>query len=233
METKLPRTIGFIMDGNRRFAKEASLPTLEGHRLGGQVLIDSMEYFSRAGVEHLVYFAFSTENWNRETNEVEYLMQLFGEYLKEIKQKISNREEGEPKLRIRFIGQREDFTPELQSQMDDLEISSEAYGDVVTTVWIALSYGGRAEIIEAVNVAIGGGKAVDEKAFEKLLWTAALPDPDMIVRTSGEMRLSNFLTWSSVYSELYFIKKHWPALTETDFKDILSEYAKRERRHGR
>ncbi len=233
METKLPRTIGFIMDGNRRFAKEAGLPTLEGHRRGGQVLFDSMEYFSRAGVEHLVYFAFSTENWNRESSEVEYLMQLFGDYLKEIKQKISSRTADEPAIRIRFIGQRDDFSGELQAAMDDLEISSDAYGDATTTVWIALSYGGRTEIIEAVNVAIGGGKAVDEKAFEKLLWTAALPDPDIIVRTSGEMRLSNFLTWRSVYSELYFIKKHWPALTEADFKDILEEYATRERRHGR
>jgi undecaprenyl diphosphate synthase len=230
---KLPNCLGFIMDGNRRFAKEAGLPTLEGHRRGGQVLIDSMRYFSKAKIPHLVYFAFSTENWNRSEDEVSYLMKLFGEYLEEIKKEIKSKAKEDAPFKIRFIGRREDFDTEMQFKMNELELIGEAYDKDSTTVWIALSYGGRAEIIEAVNVAIGGGRAVTEALFEKLLWTAELPEADMIVRTGGEMRLSNFLTWRSVYSELYFIEKHWPSLTEVDFKDILNEYAKRERRHGR
>jgi undecaprenyl diphosphate synthase len=114
--------------------------------------------------------------------------------------------------------------------MNELEEKSRAHTG--TTIWIALSYGGRAEIIQAVNQAIKNGTEVDEKSFEALLWTAGMPDPDMIIRTSGEERLSNFLSWQSAYSEFYFIEKHWPALTEADFKDILLQYETRQRRHG-
>lgn len=232
MESK-PTCIGFIMDGNRRFAKDASLPTFEGHRRGGKVLIDSIHYFRKQNIQHLVYYAFSTENWNRTKEEVAYLMELFSAYLSDLKKEVLNRNAGESAIGIRIIGRREDFSAELQAQMNELEELSVATGDVATTVWIALSYGGRAELIEAINVAIGQGRAVTEESFSPLLWTGEMPDADIIVRTGGEQRLSNFLTWRSVYSELYFIDKYWPALTATDFKDILDEYAKRERRHGR
>jgi undecaprenyl diphosphate synthase len=131
---------------------------------------------------------------------------------------------------VRIVGRREDFSASLQKQMSDLEEKSVLH--IGTTVWIALSYGGRAEIIAAVNQAVESGVKVDEISFKNLLWTAELPDPDMIVRTSGEQRLSNFLTWGSAYSEFYFIEKHWPALTKDDLKDILLEYEKRERRQG-
>lgn len=219
------------MDGNRRWAKERGLPTFDGHKQGGQVLAHSIEWVCEARIPHVVYYAFSTENWKRSKEEVSYLMDLFGEYLENLDSVFS---EGAYKEKVRFqiIGRKRDFSEKLQKQMTELENKSAGFEDVTTTVWIALSYGGRAEIVEAVNKALKNGEEVTEATFAKLLSTSEMPDPDMIVRTSGEQRLSNFLTWKSVYSEFYFIKKHWPALTKSDFADILSEYERRERRQG-
>jgi undecaprenyl diphosphate synthase len=225
METTKPTCIGFIMDGNRRWAKDQGLPTLEGHKRGHEVFIEYVRFLRDEGIAHGVFYAFSTENWKRSKEEVDYLMGLFSAVLENLAKTLD--EEG---VRIRIVGRREDFSPELQTQMNELEEKSRAYTG--TTIWIALSYGGRAEIVEAVNLAIAKGEPVDEVSFARLLWTAELPDPDIIMRTSGEQRLSNFLMWKSAYSELYFIDKHWPALSKTDFMDILSEYAKRERRQG-
>ena len=129
-----------------------------------------------------------------------------------------------------MIGRRGDLPQSLHKLIVEVEEKSAEYND--TTIWVALSYGGRSEIVEAVNHAIEKGELVTEENFEAVLWTAEMPDPDMIVRTSGEQRLSNFVTWKSVYSELYFIDKHWPALTKADFDDILHEYEQRERRKG-
>ncbi|MEY2665538.1 MAG: hypothetical protein RLZZ480_643 [Candidatus Parcubacteria bacterium] len=213
------------MDGNRRWAKEQNLPTLEGHRRGHDVFLDIVKWTRDATIPHAVFYAFSTENWKRSEEEVAYLMALFSELLGTMAKQLT--EEG---VRVRVIGRREDFSPELQQQMKDVE--EKTARSTGTTIWIALSYGGRAEIVEAVNEAVRQGKEVDETSFETLLWTAEMPDPDMIIRTSGEERLSNFLTWKSAYSEFYFIEKHWPALTKSDFDDILAEYANRERRHG-
>ena len=224
-EQTKPQCLGFIMDGNRRWAKEQNLPTLEGHQKGLDVFLDAVRFVRDEKIPHAVFYAFSTENWNRAESEVAYLMKLFSGLLARMSEELA--EQG---VRVRIVGRREDFSSELQKQMSELEKKSLEYTD--TTIWIALSYGGRAELIEAVNEAIKNGNVVDEISFEKLLWTTGLPDPDMIVRTSGEERLSNFLTWKSVYSEFYFIKKHWPALTKADFKDILLQYEKRQRRHG-
>lgn len=216
--------IGFIMDGNRRWAKAQGLPTLEGHQKGGEVMRDSIKWVQEACIPHAVYYAFSTENWQRSEAEVSYLMNLFSIELE--------RQLQEKNIRVRIIGRREDFTTDLQQQIDELERMGEEYKNVSTTIWVALSYGGRAELIEAINQAVAAGETVSEESFERLLSTADMPDPDMIVRTGGEHRLSNFLTWRSVYSELYFIDTYWPALTKDDFKDILSEYETRERRRG-
>jgi undecaprenyl diphosphate synthase len=174
---------------------------------------------------HAVFYAFSTENWKRSTEEVAYLMQLFSELLTRMSDELEARS-----VRVRIVGRRADFSPELQQQMNAIETQSAPY--TTTTIWIALSYGGRAEIVEAVNAAVEQGVLVTETSFKELLWTAELPDPDMIVRTSGEARLSNFLTWGSAYSELHLISKHWPALTKSDFDDILMEYGRRTRRYG-
>ncbi len=220
-----PVCIGFIMDGNRRFAMEQGLSPFEGHTAGQQVFFDFVRYVRDAEIPHAVFYAFSTENWRRDKEEVGYLLELFDSVLKRLDQEIA-----EHGVRVRIIGRRSDFSVSMQEKLTFLEEKSKSYSG--TTVWVALSYGGRAEIVEAVNRAVERGKLVDEDQFAALLSTAELPDPDILVRTSGEQRLSNFLTWKSVYSEFYFIKKHWPALTKDDFEDILAEYAKRQRRHG-
>ena len=221
------------MDGNRRWAKEQGLQTYEGHKKGSEVLSEVVRYVRDANIPHAVFYAFSTENWNRNEQEVAYLMDLFRAYLRDITNKLDTDGVDEQPVIIKVIGRRTDFPQDIQDQMTQLEAKNQEVTDKArTTIWIALSYGGRAEIIAAVNKAIANGEAVDEDSFNQLLWTASLPDPDMIVRTSGEQRLSNFLTWKSVYSELYFIDKHWPALTADDFTDILHEYEQRHRRKG-
>jgi undecaprenyl diphosphate synthase len=225
MSTK-PHCIGFIMDGNRRWAKTAGLPTLEGHRRGHEVFVECVRFLRDEQIEHGVFYAFSTENWQRTKDEVAYLMNLFAEVLGELQSGVE-----EERVRVRIIGNRSDFSTELQQQMTELETKSAQYEG--TTIWIALSYGGRREIVEGVNQAIALGQNVTEESFKNLLWSADLPDPDIIVRTSGEQRLSNFLTWGSVYSELLFLDKHWPALTNDDFKEILQVYESRERRRGK
>lgn len=222
---KTPTCIGFIMDGNRRYAKEHGVSLFAGHEAGQSVFFDVVRYVREAGIPHAVFYAFSTENWSRAKEEVDHLLSLFSALLQRLDETIE--EQG---VRVRVIGRRTDFSKELQERLKELEEKSRAYTG--TTIWVALSYGGRAEIVAAVNEAIKQGTSVDEESFAALLDSAELPDPDLIVRTSGEQRLSNFLTWKSTYSELYFIKKHWPALTKNDFDDILAEYEKRERRHG-
>jgi undecaprenyl diphosphate synthase len=226
MENKKPTCLGFIMDGNRRWAKEQSLPTLEGHKKGlDDVFLKIVQFVRDANIPHAVFYAFSTENWKRSEEEVTYLMELFSGLLAKLQEELEERG-----VRVRMVGRREDFSVTLQAKMKELEEKSSRFSG--TTIWVALSYGGRAEIVQAVNKAIDLGKPVDEESLGKLLWTVGMPDPDMIVRTSGEQRLSNFLPWQSAYSEFYFIEKHWPALTKNDFDDILAEYARRERRQG-
>lgn len=220
-----PQCLGFIMDGNRRWAKEHGLLTEEGHTRGMEVFLECVRFVRDKAILHAVFYAFSTENWKRSEEEVAHLMQIFHALIVKMKQTAD-----EERVKVRFVGQREDFTPALQHEMSELETVSSTYDG--TTIWIALSYGGRAEIVAAVNKAVERGEVVNEESFASLLWTADMPDPDMIVRTSGEQRLSNFLTWKSTYSELYFIQKHWPALTKDDFEDILLQYATRERRKG-
>lgn len=219
--------LGFIMDGNRRWAKEQGLPTLVGHKEGGKVMRQSVDWVYEVGITDVVYYAFSTENWQRSKEEVDYLMKLFAEWLVELE---SNQKPGQVKFKI--VGHKSDFSVELQQKMSELETRSDVPGTKLT-VWVALSYGGRAEIVSAVNQAIEIGQTVDEASFGELLWTADMPDPDLIVRTGGEQRLSNFMTWKSVYSELLFMDKYWPSLTKDDFKDILQEYESRERRKGK
>lgn len=213
------------MDGNRRWATEQNLPTLEGHQKGLEVFLDVVRFIRDEEIPHAVFYAFSTENWKRSEGEVGYLMQLFKGLLVRLHEELK-----EKHVRVRIIGSKESFSPDLQTQMQELEEKSAQY--TATTIWIALSYGGRAEIVAAVNKAIENGEVIDEASFKQLLWIADMPDPDMIIRTSGEERLSNFLLWSAAYSEFYFIKKHWPALTKADFNDMLLQYAKRKRRRG-
>lgn len=219
--------MAFIMDGNRRFAKAAGLSLLEGHSKGYEVLSQVVEWVSESGIAHAVFYAFSTENWRRSEKEVEYLMTLVRQVFATIDTTLSP---AKNKIRLRFIGQRTDFAPDIQAHMEEVEKNTAHHEG--TTIWIALSYGGRAEIVAAVKSLVQKDEPVTESAIAKELWTADMPDPDIVVRTSGEQRLSNFLPWQTVYSELFFTPTLWPAFTKDEFTRILSEYANRQRRHG-
>ena len=219
--------VGIILDGNRRWAREKGLSTFEGHKKGLHDALFPIVLHASDKVPHLVVYAFSTENWNRSEEEVTYLMDLFKFFFK----KYVNRLSGE-NIKIRVIGQRDRFSPEIQKLIQEAEEKTK--NNTKMTFWIALSYGGRAEILEAVEKACTLGVHVKtEEDFKKLLWTAEMPDPDIVIRTGGEKRLSNFLLWSIAYSELFFLDKYWPDFTEQDFDDILKQYETRQRRRGR
>lgn len=224
------RCVGFIMDGNRRWAKAQDKSPLEGHSKGGDVFTEIATAIRDAHIPHAVFYAFSTENWSRSPEEVSYLMDLFHKFLDEADRKLSD--DTEKKVHVRIIGRVEDFSADLQKRIAELhERDKEVEAD--TTIWVALSYGGRAEIVEAVNRAVAAGESVTEESFNDLLWTARMPDPDIIIRTSGEQRLSNFVTWKSVYSELFFTETHWPDFTKTELESIIAKYHDRQRRKGK
>ncbi len=230
--TPIPHCIGFIMDGNRRWALAQGQDRLAGHVAGFETFKNVVRWVRDAGIAHAVFYAFSTENWKRSEEEVTTLLALFEQALREqyTQTEADLADRSELGVRVRFIGQRHDFAPALQQLMSDLEERSNQYTG--TTIWIALSYGGRAELVAAINTAIERGKPVDEATFRSLLWSAALPDVDLLIRTSGEQRISNFLPWQLSYSELIFTPTYWPAFTKEAFDRMLEEYAARERRRG-
>ena len=221
-----PACVGIILDGNRRWAKERGLSKLEGHRAGMENLKTVTRFIRDSGIKHLVVYAFSTENWNREPEEVSYLMELFRE---SIQNEMS--ELGKEGVRTRFVGQRERFSADLQQSMDEIE--KETAKNETITLWVCLSYGGRAEIVAAANAAAAKSDLITEEILSKNMWTAEMPDPDIIIRTGGEKRLSGFLTWQSIYSELFFINTFWPDFNKETFDAILAEFATRERRNGK
>ncbi len=223
----MPTCVGFIMDGNRRWAKAHDLSTHEGHMRGYEALKKIIDAVYKAHIPHMVCYAFSTENWKRSEEEVAGLMGLFQYAIRDAEKEHNKTGKH---IRFRFIGEREKFAPELQSEMNRME--SDTTPKPMLTVWIALSYGGRAEILQAVNKAIETGEKVSEETFETLLWTRGMPDPDLIIRTSGEERISNFLLWQCAYSEFFFTKTLWPDFGEAEFKSILDEYGNRKRRRG-
>lgn len=222
---KAIQCVGFIMDGNRRWAQERGLDTLEGHRAGYESFVSLVEVLRGRSVSHAVFYAFSTENWGRTEREVSYLMELFETTLVKLLAEVHERG-----VAVKIVGDTSRFSEKLQALMAELEEKSAEYAG--TTIWLALSYGGRPEIISAVNRAMAEGGMVTEDSFEKLLWTAGMPDPDLIIRTGGEQRLSNFLPWQSVYSELFFVDTYWPDFNEEEFQGILEVYGTRHRRKG-
>jgi undecaprenyl diphosphate synthase len=222
-ESSIPACIGIILDGNRRWAKAHGLPKLEGHRRGYDRSLECARWVRDRGIPHLVVYAFSTENWNREAEEVSYLMDL----LREAAEK-GLRELGKENIRIRFVGTRDRLSPDLIQSMERVEKES---AHNTFTLWICLSYGGRAEIVAAAQAA--SQEVITEESLSRHLWTAEMPEPDIIVRPGGEKRLSGFLTWKSVYSELFFLDSHWPDFSEQQLDSILTEYTKRERRNGK
>lgn len=217
--------VGIIMDGNRRWAKAKGLPSLEGHRAGAEKFKDVVRLVRSNDIKHFVVYGFSTENWNREPSEVAYLMDLFREALQKEMSEL-----GKENVRVRFIGQRERFSDDLQQAMNTVEKET-AQNDAIT-LWICFSYGGRAEIVAAAQAAAKSGE-ITEESLRAHMWSAEMPDPDIIIRTGGEKRLSGFLMWQSIYSELFFTDTLWPDFTKEEFDAILAEFATRERRNGK
>jgi len=218
--------VAVIMDGNRRWARAYNKPTLEGHSEGYKKLQDVVGWAREAGIPHLVAFAFSTENWQRSEDEVGYLMKLFNSVLENETDKMIKE-----KIRIRFVGNRDRFAEDVRKKMEKMEEATSKGFDI--TLHLAMSYGGRAEILSATNKLIAKGQPVTEEEFSKALWTGEMPDPDILIRTGGERRLSGFLPWQSVYSELFFVDAYWPEFSEEAFMNILKEFNDRERRMGK
>lgn len=223
---EVPRCVGIIMDGNRRWARARGLPTIAGHEAGARALGDAAQHAFARGTETLIVYAFSTENWNRAPEEVQGLMHLFEKLFSEDLTRLA--EEG---ICIRFIGDRSRASQDLQERMVKVETAS-ANGTRGTLV-TAFSYGARSEIVAAANRLVTEGKPVTEASFAGALMTADLPDPDFIIRTGGEQRLSNFLLWQSAYAELAFTDTLWPDLDAQELDRLYADFASRERRHGR
>lgn len=227
--------IAFIMDGNRRWARDKKLPLLFGHRQGAKRIEPLVEHAAKKGIKYITFWAFSSENWKRGEKEVDFLMRVFRDF---IKGPVANRmmEKG---VRVKVIGDYTQFPQDIVKDVCNIIEKSKDNKNITAT--FALNYGGRAEILKAVNRILKQEasiknqelKDIDEEGFSDYLYTKELPDPDMIVRTGGEMRLSGFLPWQAVYSELYFVDKYWPDFDIEEFDKAIVEYENRERRFGK
>jgi undecaprenyl diphosphate synthase len=215
------RFVAIITDGNGRWAAERGLPAIEGHRAGADVVKARLRDAARLGVRELTVYSFSTENWSRPAEEVTALMRMFSERIRDETPEL--RDEG---VRMRFIGRREGVSPALCEEMDWAEAETAA-GDRIT-LFVAFNYGGRAEILDAAARYDGGG----EEAFRALLYAPEMHDPDVVIRTSGEQRLSNYLLWQSAYAELVFRDELWPDFSREAFEAALADYGRRTRRFG-
>lgn len=226
-ENTIPACVGVILDGNRRWAKERNLHTLEGHKKGYENLRELTDWTREAGILHLVVYAFSTENWKRTADEVGYLMDMLRT---ELMKRFSELRKDD--TAVHMVGDIGMLPADIQKLVQELHDSNDP--DATYHVWVAMSYGGRAEIVSAVNMLLEKGVThVSEEEFASSLWTAGMPDPDLIIRTGGNRRLSNFLTWASVYSELFFVDTFWPAFTKEEYFHILETFANRGRNFGK
>ena len=231
-ELILPKHVGIIMDGNGRWAKKRGLPRKAGHTEGARTFRKITRYCSEVGIKYLTVYAFSTENWRRPEDEVGALMKLFKSYLEEA---ISDFKDDD--IVVRFIGDKSGFSPELQALMDENEECSRDRDGMVLN--IAMNYGSRDEIVRAVKrIAsdVKDGKISEEDITEQMvsdnLYTAGQPDPDLIIRPSGEYRISNFMLWQSAYTEFVIMNKLWPDFQKSDLDEALRIYAQRNRRYG-
>jgi undecaprenyl diphosphate synthase len=222
---EIPRAVAVVMDGNGRWASSHGLDVAEGHRAGSRALRPIVETAIDLGVASLVVYAFSTENWTRSPSEVSALMDIFGETID--RELLDLAREG---VHTQFVGRRDRAPAWLQEKMRALEDATK--GETRLNLWIAFDYGGRAEIVEAARRLAESGEDVDEESFARALYAPEMPDPDLVIRTSGELRVSNFLLWQSAYAEFVFTDTLWPDFGPAEFRAAIEDYASRRRRFG-
>ncbi len=230
----IPVHIAFIMDGNGRWARAKGLPRTAGHDAGTRSLERIIEYCYKRNIQYITFYAFSTENWSRPKPEVDHLMGLFSKYLDKLINKINSNSPGiYQDTVLRFLGDVSVLSPEIQKKIDFLQTRS-AQKDHRLHLNIAVNYGGRAEIVTAVNKYISHyhGKLITEKDISENLYTHDYPDPDLIIRTAGEVRISNFLLWQAAYAEYYAADVCWPDFTPDELEKAIKAYSLRERRFG-
>jgi undecaprenyl diphosphate synthase len=226
--TDLARAVAVIMDGNGRWAEQRGLPVAEGHRAGTRALRRTVEAAIELGVRSLAVYAFSTENWARPSDEVADLMEILGETIDRELPDLAAQG-----VRTRFVGRRDRVPDDVRARMERLE--DETADNETLQLWIAFDYGGRAEIVEAVRRLVDGGvprDAIDEELLRSYLYEPEMPDPDLLIRTSGELRISNFLLWQLAYAELVFVDTLWTDFGEEKLRSALEDYARRRRRFG-
>lgn len=231
-QENLPQHIAIIMDGNRRWAKERGLPVGLGHKEGAKTLEKIVRYANKRGIKYITVYAFSTENWKRAEEEVKALMMLLQNYLDEYSKRADTEN-----IKVKILGDITQLSDGMQKSI--IKCMERTKDNTGVTFNIALNYGGRDEIIKAIkSIAsdVQNGKTeineIDEKMVSNNLYTKGQPDPDLLIRTSGELRLSNFLPWQLVYSEFLFIDKNWPDFNEEDLDKAIIEYQKRTRKFG-
>jgi undecaprenyl diphosphate synthase len=227
--SRLPRHVAVIMDGNGRWAEQRRLSRIEGHRAGAKSVKEVVESCARLGVRFLTLYAFSKENWKRPKREVARLWKLLEDYLRKQDKTMKKN-----KIRLMVIGQREDIPESTRKELERVEDLTKSFDRL--TIVLALNYSGRAEIVDAAKKICRQREldpsSLDEETFSRYLYTAALPDPDLLIRTSGELRVSNFLLWQIAYSEIWITPVFWPDFRRKDFLQALIDYQKRERRFG-
>jgi undecaprenyl diphosphate synthase len=227
-KASLPRHIAIIMDGNGRWATQRGLTRLEGHRAGFKAIHDIVRYLGELKIEFATFYAFSTENWNRPKEEVKGILRILGESIKRESTDLHRNN-----VRIRWLGRKEGLSPRLAKDIEDaLRLTGDNTG---MTLCLALNYGGRQEITDAAQRIAADKIApdkIDEKLFESYLYTAGMPDVDLLIRTAGEQRISNFLLWQSAYAEFYFTPVLWPDFTHEEMDKALLAYRGRKRRFG-
>lgn len=228
VESGLPvRHIAFIMDGNGRWAKKRGMPREFGHKKGAQTFKKILEYCGELELQAVTFYVFSTENWKRSEREVSALMQLLDEYLDECYEGFSKKQRN---MRFVFLGDKSPFTPSLREKMERIERESRKNERIVN---LAINYGGRDEIVRAYNtLAAEGKREITEEDISRALYTKDSPELDMVIRTGGDIRISNFLLWQTAYAELYFTDKLWPDFDENDLDEAIATFRGRQRRFG-
>ena len=232
MDELLPKHIAIIMDGNRRWARQRNLPVKLGHKEGAETLKKVVRYANKRGIKYITVYAFSTENWKREKEEVDSLMSLLEYYLDQF-----SKEADTENIVIKVLGRRKELSEKLLKKIDEVVEGTKDNTGIVFS--IALNYGGRDELTTAIKTIAEDAKnnkinidEIDEKLISEYLYTKNMPDPDLMIRTSGELRTSNFLPWQLVYSEFLFLDKLWPDFSEEDLENAIQVFSKRNRKFG-